>query len=135
VKHDPHRNVFISPSSVAIALAMTYNGARDGTQQAMATTLGLQGMSLDEVNRAHRTLREALTHPDPHVQLAVADALFERKGITLNPDFVRRNETFYRARVAALDFRDPRAPAIINGWVSSQTHGKIRKLIDRIDPM
>src|SRR5947209_3866321 len=35
VKHDPHRNVFISPSSVAIALAMTYNGARGGTQQAM----------------------------------------------------------------------------------------------------
>jgi serine protease inhibitor len=37
-QHDGE-NIFISPLSVSIALAMTYNGAEGETQQAMAETL------------------------------------------------------------------------------------------------
>lgn len=36
-------NVFISPTSIAIALAMTYDRAEGETQQAMAEVLGLKG--------------------------------------------------------------------------------------------
>ena len=41
-----------------MALAMTYNGASGETQQAMAETLELNGMSLDEINQANAALRQ-----------------------------------------------------------------------------
>jgi len=44
------KNIFISPLSISIALAMTYNGANTSTSEAMAKTLGFEGMSTEEVN-------------------------------------------------------------------------------------
>ncbi len=45
-------NLMISPASVALALAMTYNGAAGDTQVAMAQTLELQTFERDELNQA-----------------------------------------------------------------------------------
>ena len=44
VKQRDHKNLFISPTSVMFALAMTYNGAEGETRRAMADALGLTGM-------------------------------------------------------------------------------------------
>jgi len=43
LKHDPVQNIFIFPTSVVIALAMTYNETDGETQQAITETLGLKG--------------------------------------------------------------------------------------------
>jgi hypothetical protein len=48
-KQAADENVFISPSSVAIALAMTYNGANGATQSAMNQALQLNGLSLEDL--------------------------------------------------------------------------------------
>lgn len=134
-KQNPRQNIFISPASVAMALAMVYNGARDETQQAMMNALEIRGMSLDEVNRANAALRTALTNLDPKVQLVIANSLWARQGIAFEPEFLQRNQDFYQAEVTELDFNDPRAAAIINGWVSKQTKGKINQIIQRINPL
>jgi serpin B len=133
-KQDPGKNIFVSPSSVAFALAMTYNGAGGETQQAMAKTLELSGLSLDEVNQAYASLRTMLENPDPKVQLAIANSLWARKGIAFKPDFVKRNKDFYQAEVTELDFGKSSATQAINAWVSKNTHGKIDKIIERINP-
>ena len=44
LKQRSGQNVFISPMSVMLALAMTYNGAEGQTRQAMAKALELEGM-------------------------------------------------------------------------------------------
>ncbi|MDQ0887852.1 serine protease inhibitor [Paenibacillus sp. V4I9] len=36
------KNIFISPTSISLALAMTYNGSKGETQLSMAKTLGWQ---------------------------------------------------------------------------------------------
>src|ERR1043165_1024504 len=64
-------NTFVSPASVMLALAMTYNGAGGTTRQAIARTLEIEGMSLDDVNRAFADLKSALTPADPKVQLQI----------------------------------------------------------------
>ncbi len=125
-------NVLISPSSVGLALAMTYNGAEGETKEAMARALELRGLSLEEVNNAAAELQAALDSPDAKVRLEVANSLWSRKGYTFKPEFIGRIKRFYAAEVADLDFNDPGAPARINGWVNGKTRGKIDRIVDAI---
>lgn len=134
LKQESKKNVFVSPSSVAIALSMTYNGASGETQQAMAKALQLQGLSLEAVNRGNADLKEILEHTDAKVQLTIANSLWARQGVEFNPRFVDRNRAFYGAKVTALNFADPSASREINGWVKSSTNGKISEIVDAIDP-
>jgi serpin B len=128
------QNIFVSPTSVAIALAMTYNGANGSTQQAIAQTLEFQGMSLDEINQAQLALNQILTNPDPKVQLTIANSLWAREGINFKPDFLQRNKDFYQAQITNLNFNKPNAVSTINNWVNQNTKGKIPTIIDRISP-
>jgi serine protease inhibitor len=132
-KQDAGKNVFISPASVGLALAMTYNGAEGETKQAMSRALEAGGMSLDELNHAYAQLKAALDSPDPKVQLSIANSLWAKKSITFKPDFIQRDKQFYGAEVTALDFNDPAAAVTINSWVSDKTKGKIDKIVDQID--
>ena len=132
-KEDAGKNVFISPASVGLALAMTYNGAVGETKQAMERALEIQGMNHLELNQAYAQLRSALDSADPKVQLSIANSLWGKKGLTFNPNFIQRNKQYYGAEVAALNFEDPTAPSTINAWVSDKTKGKIDKIIDTID--
>lgn len=132
-KQGAGKNVFISPASVGLALAMTYIGAVGETKDAMARALETQGITHPELNQAYAQLRAALESADPKVQLNIANSLWARKGITFNPDFIQRNKQFYGADVTTLDFGDPSAPATINSWVADKTKGKIDKIVDNID--
>lgn len=133
VKERSGKNTFVSPASVMLALAMTYNGTDGTTRQAMARTLELDGMSLDEVNRSFADLKSALNPSDPKIQLKIANSLWARNGFTLKPDFVKRNKDSFKAEVATLDFANPSAANTINSWVNKNTEGKIDKIVDRID--
>ncbi len=133
LKQDGKKNVFVSPSSVAIALSMTYNGAKGETQQAIAKALEIQGMSLLDINQANANLRTSLESSDPNVQLTIANSLWAKKGVDFKPEFIQHNQTFYAAEVKSLDFADPSAPNQINGWVKKNTQGKISEVVDRID--
>jgi serine protease inhibitor len=110
LKQDSKKNVFVSPTSVAIALSMTYNGASGETQQAMAKALELQGMSLQDINQANNTLKATLENADPDVQFSIANSLWAKQGVTFKPDFMQRNQQFYGAKVTELDFGKPDAP-------------------------
>lgn len=132
----PEENIFISPASVAMALAMTYNGAAGETRRVMAEALLLQGMSLQQVNKAFADLKTILQNPDPKVKLAVANSLWARDGMNFNEDFLKRNRDYFGAETTEIDFNLPGAADVINGWVKEQTRGKIDKIVEPpIDPM
>ena len=134
LKQDTTKNVFVSPPSVMLALAMTYNGAEGKTRQAMAQALEIEGLSLEEVNRAFADLTSMLGTADPKLQLKIANSLWAKKGISLKPDFIQRSKEHYAAEVTTLDFSNPTAPATINLWVSNNTDNRIDKIVDRISP-
>jgi serine protease inhibitor len=127
-------NSVISPASVAMAMAMAYNGASGETQTAMANALELQDLTLDELNHAHLALLTALETADPEVQLTIANSLWSRQNVDFLPDFLQRNQTFYQAETATLDFNSPEALTRINGWVSDNTAGKIPSIVDQLEP-
>ncbi|MEW6173775.1 MAG: serpin family protein [Bacillota bacterium] len=134
VEQDSGKNVFISPQSVAVALATACNGAHGETREAMAKTLELQGISMEDINRGNAALEAALESLDPKIRLNIANSLWARKGLPFEQDFIEANEKFYGAKVENLDFTDPGAPRYINAWVKNKTEGKIEKIVDKINP-
>lgn len=127
---DPGGNVFISPTSVAMALSMAYNGASGETQIQMAQALQMQGMSLDELNEASAALLAVLADPEPKVRLRIANSLWARIGVPFESSFMERNAEYYAAEITALDFGDPEAATRINDWVSEKTEGTIETIIN-----
>lgn len=134
IKKDEGANVFVSPSSVSFALAMTYNGATGTTQQAMAKALEYSGLSLQQINSSNAALKALLENPDSKVQLTIANSLWTNSNTSLNPDFLQKNRDFYSSRVTNLDFTKSGAADTINNWVKDSTRGKINKIVEQISP-
>ncbi len=129
---DERKNVFLSPTSITLALAMTYNGAAGETEQAMAKVMSLEGISKEELNQAAMDLRQSLQSADPKVELTIANSLWARQGISFKKQFLETNRQYFGAQVSVLDFGDPAAPQTINRWVEGNTRGKIKKIVDSI---
>src|SRR5258706_596742 len=125
-------NLFVSPMSVAMALAMTYNGAAGTTEDSMRATLELDGMSVGEVNESYRSLIELLRQLDPHVRFQIANSICYLQAYTIQQPFLGANHNYYDAQVTALDFSSPTAPATINAWVNQHTQGIIKTIVDVI---
>jgi serpin B len=135
VSADPESdNIFVSPTSIALALAMTYNGAAGETKTAMETALRKVGFTVEEINTSYKSLIDALVSVDPKVLLEIANSIWYREGFTVLQEFVTTNQQYYDAQVSSLDFNDAGAPGIINNWVSDKTHDKIKKIVEEINP-
>jgi serine protease inhibitor len=130
-----YENIMVSPLSVSLALAMTYNGAKGETKTAMENTLKVYGLETNEINASYRDLVRALKSLDPKVLMEIANAIFYRKDFTVEPDFVTINRNYYDAQVTPLDFNNQTlALKTINDWVSVKTHKKIDRIISEIKP-
>lgn len=129
--HD--KNVFISPLSVSMALGMVLNGADGQTKTDMQQTLEVAGLSDDQINTSYRSLIDLLRELDPRVTFRIANSIWYRQGVTVAPQFLDTNRTYFDAVVEALDFDAPEAVDTINAWVADNTNGKIEKIVEKID--
>ena len=134
-KTEQNKNIFISPFSVSVALAMTLNGAFGETEQAMTDTLKLQGLDSESIKTDYARLSQTLLTSDPKVTLTIANALWARQGVPFKQEFLQCNAQSFGAKISTLDFNDLRAPNTINQWVNTNTNGKIPKIVgNKIDP-
>ena len=133
-KTEQDKNIFISPLSISIALAMTLNGASGETEQAMANTLQLQALDPESIHTGYAGLRQALQVADPKVILTIANSLWARQDVPFKQDFLQRNTEYFKATVSTLNFTDPNTLTTINQWVNTNTNGKIQKILDEINP-
>src|SRR5690625_1447577 len=60
VSEEEEENIFNSPYSVLIALAMTVNGAEAQTKEEMLQALGVDNFSLQQLNEDNERLKESL---------------------------------------------------------------------------
>ncbi len=127
-------NTMISPLSVSLALAMTWNGAVGDTRSDMEKTLQLHGLTAEQINLGYKTLVSALASADPDVQLRIANAIFYHHLLKVRADFIAVNRDFFDAEVTGLDFRAPSALPAINGWVSEKTNRLIPTILDQLNP-
>ncbi len=125
-------NIFISPLSVDIALAMTLNGASGDTKTVMQQTLGVETLNVDEANKAVKDLTSLLLDMDKKVALSIANSIWFHDVFTLKNGFADMVETYYDGTIEGLNFDDPGTKDIINQWVAGKTQDKIQNLISQI---
>lgn len=123
------QNVFISPLSIFLALAMTENGAAGETKVAMRKVLAFPTDASDEaVNESAAALLKSLQSRG-EAELAVANALWVDVKSTISPDFVCVCQKIYDATTETLDLSEPSSASAINDWVTEKTRGKISHIV------
>ena len=130
---EQNQNIFISPFSVSVALAMTLNGAAGETERTMTDTLQLHDLISDTINSSFYQLQNTLQTSDPKVTLTIANSLWGREGFQFKTDFLQRNELYFEADTSILDFMDPGTLQTINQWVNDNTNSKIPKILEEIE--
>jgi serine protease inhibitor len=118
-------NIAVSPLSVSLALQILYNGAAGTTQQAMAQTLQLGALSLQDINEANAALQGSLLDADPLLTIIIANSLWTHSGGSVLPSFTQTDQTYYGAMLGDL----AGAPANVNAWISSETQGLITDIL------
>jgi serine protease inhibitor len=123
-------NVFMSPVSVAFALAIAANGAGGGTRGAILEALGHPSASIAAFNAGNHQLITGLSDSASGVQFSLANAMWLNPAFPLRPGFVSTAAGVFGATARNLNFGDPSAAATINDWVKQHTNGRIPKILD-----
>ena len=125
-------NQFLSPVSISFALAMTYAGARGGTEREMKQALHFHG----EQKELHPALSAIMTKLNgsgekrPY-ELVVANALWGQRGHVFLNEYLGLMKQWYNSGLMQADFAlaAEKARTTINWWVEEITRNKIKDLI------
>ena len=131
-------NLFYSPYSISLALAMTYAGGRGETAQQMADTLQFL-LEQERLHPAFNWLDAELTRRGEGAagkdgegfRLNIVNAIWGQKDYEFLSDFLDVLAENYGAGLRILDFitETEKSRLTINDWVSDQTEGRIEDLI------
>jgi len=131
-------NLFYSPYSISLALAMTYAGASGETAEQMADTLHFI-LEQDRLHPAFNWLAAELAKRGEGAEgkdgegfrLNIVNAIWGQKGYSFLATFLDVLAENYGAGLRILDFiaETEKSRLTINDWVSNQTEGRIEDLI------
>ena len=136
-------NLFYSPYSISLAMAMAYAGAAGDTARQMADTLrfglpperlhpAFNALDLELAAAAAGMLPDAGETADAPA-LNISNAVWGQQGYRFRPEYLDILAAHYGAGLHPLDFTQPDsrqdAASQINGWASDRTKGRIPALI------
>jgi serpin B len=131
-------NIFFSPHSISIALAMTWAGARGQTEQDMAQALHFE-LPQERLHPAFNALDLALASRGQGAQgsdgkefrLHVVNSTWAQRDFTFLESFLDVLAVSYGAVMRLVDFVSDAEGArrTINAWVEEQTEDRIQDLI------
>lgn len=141
IRGDGTKNLFFSPNSISVALAMTSAGANGDTASQIADVMhytlpparlhpAMDRLALDLASRG----ADATSGKLPF-EMHQMDALWGQKDYAIESPFLDTLSTSYDAGVYQLDFgTDPDGSRkTINAWVADQTDGHIKDLLGAPD--
>ena len=129
---DREGNIFFSPCSISLSLAMAYAGSGGDTAEQIAEALHFPGP--DRLHQAFSRLAADLSPAKGERQgteLRVANGLWAQKGRPFLESFVVLLKRYYRTMPGHADFLlEPEAARKgINAFVEEQTGGKIKEML------
>ncbi len=134
---DSGGNLFYSPFSISLALAMTYGGARGDTEAQMEDVLHFD-LSNGSLHAAFNQLDldlaqsgETEEKDQQPMQLNIANAVWAQQDHPFLPEYLDLLALNYGAGIHLADFTTQAEPTRkeINRWVSDQTHDRIQDII------
>lgn len=137
ISGDDSKNLFFSPNSISVALAMTYAGANGDTATQMADVMHYT-LPQATLHAGFDKLAQDLASRGGHATSGVRpfalhemDAMWGQDGMPFAPAYLDTLSTDYDAGVYQLDFaKDPEGSrGTINDWVADQTEQKIQNLM------
>lgn len=123
-------NIFYSPLSIFLALAMTYEGARGQTASEIQSVF-----HFPEDNATRRSSIAAICNDLNKVgvnyTLSIANALWVQKDYQLLDEYVNVIRSYYAGEATNVDFvkATEQARQTINAWVENRTSNRITNLI------
>ena len=131
ILHRESGNLFFSPYSISLALAMVYTGSHRATEEQIASVLHFELAPFDlpaAIGGLHSRFREGGTGS---FQLRLASSLWWQEGFEVRQVFSDTLRRSLGATVQPLDFSacPENARSTINGWASRETGGEVRELL------
>ncbi|XP_049772849.1 leukocyte elastase inhibitor-like [Schistocerca cancellata] len=120
-------NLFFSPLSIQVILALVYFGAKGDTAKELERGLHLPSdkqLTDNGINALMHRLNES-----QNVLLDIANKIYLRTGSEVKKEF-RQTADRFLAGVQQLNFAESeQSTKTINDWIESKTHGKIKDMI------
>ena len=138
---ESYGNLFYSPYSISLALAMAYGGAAGETETQIAETLSFR-LPQDRLHSAFNALDQELAPSSQEkegggFELSIANSVWGQEDHGFLQDYLDTLSLNYGGKLRDVDFRgQPQDARIrINDWVSEETGGRIEDLLspDAID--
>lgn len=127
-------NLFFSPYSIQLAMAMAMNGNDGEVLEEYLKALRFDGMNVEEANKAAKEFTAFLRQVDPRVKIKIANSIWYHQKYQVKVPFRQKMENYYQAEITGLDFLNPQSVNTINNWIERNTQGLIRDMIDGIAP-
>jgi len=132
---DPDENVFISPASIYLALAMAYVGADGDTREEIGEVIHTGDLSIEDFNQKCRAFMDLLKDNDDETEVSIANSIWLDKGFSILDGYQDVLEKYHGAEAVEIEFDDPGSPAVVNEWVSNQTGNMIEGVLAENSPI
>ncbi|NWH60250.1 A1AF antiproteinase, partial [Geococcyx californianus] len=131
-------NVFFSPLSISTAFSMLTLGARSDTLTQILRVLSFKPheISENEIHEGYRQLMQIVNRKNEVLQLNMGNVLFVLDRLKPQDKFLSNLRNFYEGEAYPMNFkRADQAQIKINEYVARRTNGKIKDLINNLDPL
>lgn len=124
------KNLFFSPSSIAICLSMTYAGAEGETKREMAKVLHTKSPEQSFHASCVKALQILNTSKSQDYQLRLANRVWVQMSYPILPKYREIIQKQYHAQLETLDFRFPEKSQVkMSHWVEQKTNHQLRDSI------
>lgn len=129
-------NFVCSPVSLWLPMAALLNAADEGSLDEAAASMGLGGLTAEEINEMTREMLARLSRKEETAvpELQIANVIFVDKKYTVAPAFEKAFSDYYEGAAMAVDFESGKALETINNWASEHTNGEIPRVLEALDP-
>lgn len=131
-------NVFFSPLSISTAFAMLTLGAKSDTLTQILKVLCFNPRQISEndIHEGYRQLMQMVNTRNGGLQLNMGNVLFVLDRLKPQEKFLNNLRNFYEGEAYPMNFKKAdQAQQKINEYVARRTNGKIKDLVNNLDPL